>query len=209
MQRVNQVRKIMCRGLPWLALMVLSCSPVAVLKVHYQMPPAPPELSGKGVFLTVEDGRENKAILGPGARGKFGTFAGNLSFSVARYQESGFKIGVFQPAQLLRQAFKHRLKSAGAKLLSAPGPDAPQLELVLKDFLLDREESMWISKVAYEARVLSRGKLLYSQQISGQGERYGILGKEPADRVLSEIFSEALNRLDLVSLLQRAAEAQE
>jgi hypothetical protein len=148
-------------------------------------------------------------MLGPGARGKFGTFAGNLYFSVARYQESGFKIGVFQPAQLLRQAFKHRLEGAGARILAKAAPDAPHLELVLKELLLDREEFMWVSKIAYEARVIGRGKLLYSQKISGQGERYGILGKESADRVLSEIFSEALNRLDLVSLLQRAAEAQE
>jgi hypothetical protein len=58
--------------------------------------------------------------------------------------------------------------------------------------------------MGFEARLMKEGELLASQTISGQAERLKVLGRRDADKVMGEIFSDVVNRLDVPRLFQQA-----
>jgi hypothetical protein len=203
MKNLNQV---LAKGLLILLLSIslVSCASIPELKLHYQLPPASDQLKGMQVVLAFEDARDIKQILGPGAKKELKNFSGNISFSVARHKEPGFKIGAFQSSGLIREAFKRRLENLGMGLLTEQSAGTPQLLIILREFTLDLVNRRWVVQMSYEARLVKNGKVLAAQTISGQAERYKLLGRREADTALGEIFTDLINRLDVVRLFQKA-----
>ena len=74
---------------------MISCATIPHLNVEYRLPPKSDELKGKKVSLVFEDRRAVKDILGKGAQKDFKNFSGNISYSLARGKEKGFKIGLY------------------------------------------------------------------------------------------------------------------
>jgi hypothetical protein len=194
------------RGLFVLSLSVsmLACASIPELKVDYQLPPRSDQLRGKKVALSIEDGRATKKLFGPGAEQDFAGFSGNISFSVARFNEPGFKIGIFNLFDLIREGFKRKLENLGMQVLPEPMAGEPQLVLVINDFELDLVDRKWVARVGYDARLVRDGQILSSQTISGQAERLKIMGRGGADKVMGEIFTEMVNRLDMLWLYRQA-----
>ena len=58
--------------------------------------------------------------------------------------------------------------------------------------------------MAYEARLIQDGDLLAKQMISAEGERLKLIGQTQADELLSEIFTDTLNKLNLDQLFRQA-----
>jgi hypothetical protein len=58
--------------------------------------------------------------------------------------------------------------------------------------------------MAYEARLSKDGKVLARQIVSGEGERMKIMGREQADIILGEVFTDLVNRVDLDRLFREA-----
>ena len=156
MKVINQV---ITRGLIvfLLSAFMFSCASIPELKVHYQLPPRSDELKGKRVVLVIKDARMTKEILGQGAQKEFKNFSGNFSFSLARYNEPGFKIGIFQVPAMIREAFKRRLENLCLKVLFERSPAEPRLLIVLQEFLLDFQGRKWVAKMSYEARLVKDG----------------------------------------------------
>ncbi len=177
--------------------------------MHYQLPPASDQLKGQRLGFAVKDERPERAILTPAGQARFGNFSGNISFSLARDQERGFLIGVFQVPDLFRQGIERQLKSLGLDAVSEdPGAAGPTLEVVLREFSLDYAEYIWRARVGYEARLLLAGRTAASRNIAAQVERVGLAGRQAAHSVMGEAFSEALNRLDLPALLLQAEQSR-
>ena len=187
-----------------LTVFVVSCAPIPELKVLYKLPAPSNDLKGKKVFLAVEDVRKTKELFGEGAKQEFGNYVGNISLSVARYNETGFKIGPFPLPALVKEGFKKRLENAGIEVLSQPPHGEPQLLIAINRFLLDLVDRTWIAKMSYEAKLVRDEKTLAAQIIEGEAERVKVIGRKEADTVTGEIFTDMVNRLDLLRLFRQA-----
>jgi hypothetical protein len=192
----------------WSILLMISflcgCSPLPQLNVNYRLPTGIENLEGRKVFLVIEDERSKSDILGPGAREEFPGFSGNLSFSVARESDTGFKIGVYDLLSLYREACERRLENEKIRIVGAKDEGEAELKIVVQAFHLDLVKRTWKVKMAYEARLMQNGDVLAKQMISAEGERLKLIGRTQADELLSEIFTDTLNKLNLVQLFRQA-----
>jgi len=203
MRGINQVL-VNCLLIILLSVFIGSCASIPELKVLYQLPPTSDQLTGKNVFLVVEDARKTKEILKQGAKQEFGNFVGNISLSVARHNEAGFKIGLFEFTAMVKEGFKRRLGNAGLKVLHERSHGEPQLLIVVNDFMLDLVSRKWKAKMSYEAKLMRDAETLATQIIEGEAERLKLIGRKEADTVTGEIFTDIVNRLDLVRLFRQA-----
>jgi len=193
-----------CLKILFIPLFIVSCVSISELNVSYRLPPSSDVFKGAKIGLKIEDGRSTKEILGEGAKKEIHDFSGNLSFSVARHSEPEFKVGIYKLGPMMKEAFKRRLRNEGLKVSFKEDFEIPRLLIVLKEFLLDRSGQKWFVRIEYEARLMKEGKLLSSQGIHGGGERYGLIGTGPAETVLGEIFTDAVNKLDINELFRQA-----
>lgn len=183
---------------------VVSCATVPELKVNYRLPPKSEALRGKKVLLGFEDARASRDLIGLGAREDFKGFSGNISFFLARGDEPGFRMGVYDIPSLFEEVFKRRLEYLGVEVVSEREEGEIQTVIVLKDLLLDLVDRRWVVTMGYEARVVKKGEVLARQMISGEAERLKLVGRGDADKVMGEIFTDLINRLDVARLFQQA-----
>lgn len=190
-------------GILLILCVAVSCATVPELKVHYLLPITSDELKGKSVFLAFMDDREKKDIMGEGAKQRFGSFAGNVTLFLNKGTKGkGIPLGLFDVRSLFMEVFNRRLESLGISVV--PEKEMAQLDLViiLKEFRLDLINKKWVARMAYEARLESSGKMLKNQIIRGDAERLRIVGNSQAETVMSEIFTDIINRLDIGSLFR-------
>ena len=203
MNIINQASRYSI-GILILLVIMVSCTIINNLKVNYRLPPKSDELKGRKVFLSFKDIRTVKDILGKGAREDFKIFSGNISLSLARGEEEGFKIGVYDFPSFFMEAFKRSLENSGIEVVAEREKSEVELAIVLKDFLLDLIDRKWEITMGYEARLIKDKKVLAKQMMSGQAERFKLIGLDQADVVVGEIFTDMVNRLDLGRLFRQA-----
>ncbi len=201
MKRINQA---IVKGLPVILIFafIISCASIPQLKVRYQLPPRSDRLKGKKVVLVVKDARPRTVIVGNGAKEDFKNFPGTISLSIARHNEPDLTIGLYDPSSLIEEGFRKRLENEGMELVSRQNLGEPELLIVLNEFLLDLVDRRWMVTMSYEAKLLKGGKVLATRTVSGQAERFKLIGRDEADRAVGEIFSDMINRLDVLSLFQ-------
>jgi len=187
-----------------LTVLLVSCASVDNVKLLYQLPQNSSQFSGREVYLTLQDARPSRTILEMGARRELTSFPGNVIYSIAKYNQAGFRLGPYQVMDMVKDGFKRRLENMGFRVLPLSDSSKPTLTIVLQGFSLDFVSRKWIASMRYEARLLENGKLLATQSISAQTERYKVIGKKGADEALGEVFSDALNRLNVERLFEQA-----
>ena len=205
MKKINQAWRHYMVILLLLTAMI-SCATIPHLNVEYRLPPKSDELKGKKVSLVFEDRRAVKDILGKGAQKDFKNFSGNISYSLARGKEKGFKIGLYTIPSLLMEVFKLRLENLGIEVVSEGEKSETAIVIVLKDLILDLINRKWVVTMDYEAGLVRDQKILARQMISGQGERLKLVGRGQADVVMGEIFTDMVNRLNVARLFQQASQ---
>jgi hypothetical protein len=208
---VNKMNRLfpcrVIRGLPTLLmlLMMASCATtIPELQVQYRLPTPSDILKGRAVALTIEDRRADKSILGRGAREEFQGFSNSVSLSVGDAGQKGSSVGIFQPPALMREALKRNLERSGVKVLSDNDAGAPSLVIVLKEFSLDLMGREWLAKMSYEAKLTGEKGGVATQFVNGQAERYKVIGRDSADTLMSEIFTDMVNSLNLARLFDQA-----
>ena len=203
MKKTNQAFPI---GLLFILLsaIVVSCTSIPELKIHYKLPPPLYQLEGKKVALAIEDARGTKEFLGREARKQFQIFSENFSFRVSFHEEPGVNIGIYQVSAMMREGFRRRLENEGLKPLFKVSPVEPRLLIVLKEFSLDLSGRNWVAKMSYEAKLIKNGKVLSNQRVSGEAERFGLAVRATAETVTGEVFTDTVNRLDVLGLFKRA-----
>jgi len=180
---------------------VFSCATVPELKVNYLLPLSSDELKGNALYLVFRDDREVKDIMGEGAKERFRYFAGNFSlFLNEGTKGKGTPLGLFDVRSLFLEVFHRRFESLGITVVPEKGSAQFDLVIILKEFSLDLINKKWVARIAYEARLESSGKVLSTQTISGDAERLRLIGNSQADTVMSEIFTDIINGLDLGKL---------
>jgi hypothetical protein len=183
---------------------MVSCASIPELQVLYKLPPPSKQLKGRLVALTVNDARASKAVLGKGAEKEFKGFSGNISLSIGDYNKKEFKVGIFNVPDLMREAFKRKLENSGMEVLPEKTSGKLELMIVLREFSLDLEGREWVAKMSYEARLIKGKATLATQIINGKAERYHLFGRDNADELMGEIFTDVVNAFGLSRLFKQA-----
>lgn len=193
-------------GIILLTLAAVSCSTIPNPRINYHIPPPRPDsLKGKKISLILEDERRMKYVLGMGALDDFKDFSGSLSLSLTGDKGNEVPVGLFDTRSLFREAFIRRFEELGVKVATERVPGQITLVIALKEFSLDLIKRKWVCKMAYEARVEKAGLVIYKHDINGEGERLKLIGTKEADILMSEIFTDIINRLDLEEVFKKAA----
>jgi len=187
----------------------VSCATVPELRVNYRLPPKSEALQSKRVVVGFEDARASKDLMGRGAKKEYKAFTGNITYSLARDDEPGFRRGAYKVPSLFKDVFQRRLTYLGAEVVPSKEYGDVELRIVLKELLLDLVKvdlvkKKWTVTMSYEARIIQNGEVLATQIISGQGERVKVVGKGDADKVMGEVFEDLVNRLDVPRLFRQA-----
>ena len=187
----------------FLATIFYSCAPSNLLRVHYQLPATSDSLTGKQIYMTFKDARENKTMLSNSAREDLSDFSG--SFTLVVVQESGTEklLGAYDLSSLLEEAFRRRLQQNGLQVTNKIQLKY-QIELVLNRFLLDLDARKWILTMSYQTILREDGNLVISESISGTAERMKVVGSRDAEKIISELISDTINKMDITNLFQQA-----
>ncbi len=187
-----------------LAFFASACSPKPFLKVQYQLPSQSNALDGKKVILAVSDMRTKKTLLTENARTSLKDFNGTFSLVVLSEDGSGNLVGAYDLASLLMEVFQRRLKNAGVQTEAVADSALPELKIEITEFQLDYAHRKWITRMNYQASLLDNGRLLSKESVSGEAERLKVLGKSDAEKLLGELLSDTVNKLNLARLLEQA-----
>jgi hypothetical protein len=187
-----------------LAFFAGACTSKPFLKVQYQLPSPSSTLAGKKVTLAVSDMREEKAFLTENARKSLKDFDETFSLVVLAEDGSGNLTGVYDIVPFFTEVFQHRLKNEGIQVVEVADNPMPQLKIEITEFQLDLANGKWVVSMNYRAGLLDNGNPLSKESVSGEAERLKVTGKSDAEKVLTELLSDMVNKLNLVRLFQQA-----
>jgi len=181
-----------------------ACASSNVLNVKYQLPPHAGISTARAVAIAFDDERKTEAFLTPSARNELKDFAGVYALTVTPPGGSGELKGAYTLDSLFKELLRYRLENAGVKV-AAPGATAEaEVMLILNEFQLDFGDRKWTTLVAYRAQLMRGGAMLSQQTVNGSAERVFLTGKRDADRVVGELLSDAINKLDVALLFKQA-----
>ena len=187
-----------------LAFFAGACGSKPFLKVQYQLPSPSSTLEGKQVSLTVSDMRSKETLVTETARKSLREFKGTFSLVVLREDGSGNLRGAYDLVSLFSEVFQQRLKHEGIQATTVADSTLPELKIEITEFQIDFADRKWIVGMNYKASLLDNGILLSKESVSGQAERLKVMGKTGAEKILSELLTDVVNKLNLVGLFQQA-----
>jgi hypothetical protein len=187
-----------------IAALIGACASKSYINLTYNLPVATDDLKGKRVFLDCKDQRTDKKMFGPKAQAEFKHFTGLFSLSVDQGKKP-FVAGAFDLTSLFNEAFNRRLKNLGTEVIPTKEKATPVIEINIKKFHLDLVDRKWVTSIRYEARLLKDSRLMATENISADAERVKVIGSGDAEKILGEIFTDSVNRLNLRKLLDQAA----
>lgn len=200
---VSGLRRARCLSI-LVALLLAGCASTNVLSVNYQLPPRTGEALNRRVVLVFADERRNDSFLTPDARNELAEFAGAYALTVSQTGRGGELLGAYPLDGLFKEVFRHRLDTAGLKVAPAGAEADAEMRLGLKQFQLDFGNRKWTSVIDYEAQLIKNGSVLSRQTVNGSAERMMFVKKADAEKVISELVSDAVNKLDLGLLFKQA-----
>lgn len=186
-------------------LLILSgaCSTKPFLIVHYQLPSPTDTLAGKEVSQVITDIRETRAFLGENAKKSLREFNETYSLVVIKEDGSGNLRGIYEIDALIAEIFKQRLNSLGLQVSPPANQSDYELEIKLKEFKLDLAGHKWVVNMDYQAILLKNNRLVAMESVNGSAERLKVMGKSDAEKLLGELLTDMVNKLDLVKLFQQ------
>lgn len=185
-------------------VVTIGCAGRPYLIVDYSLPEASKRLEGQTVQLVIKDLRQESKIFTPSAAAQFEGFKDR--YSLAWIENDGTRIlaGEHDLKGLFRESFQKRLEILGVRVTDQESSHAPVFEVILRRFKIDLSSRMWQADVSYEATLSKDSQLIARESIQGTAERVKIIGRKGADTVLSDIFSDIINRADIVKLFEQA-----
>lgn len=187
-----------------MAILVSACASKPFLKVQYQLPSASTALTGERISLAVSDRRNDDSFLSSNAKKSINDFNGIYSLVVLRDDGSGNLIGAYDLDSLLKEIFKQRLENEGLQVVATDADADASLEIQLKEFKLDIVDHKWVLHMSYQAGLSKNRGLIAKESVNGSAERLKVMGKSDAEKILGELVSDMVNKLDVAKLLQQA-----
>jgi len=181
-----------------------ACASKPFLKVQYQLPSPSTALTGERVSLAVFDRRNDDSFLSSNAKKSIKNFNGTYSLTVMRDDGSGNLIGAYDLDSLLKEIFKQRLENEGLPVIATADYADASLEIQLKEFKLDIVDRKWVLRMSYQAGLSRNSGLIAKESVNGSAERLKVMGKSDAEKILGELVTDMVNKLDVAKLLQQA-----
>ena len=174
------------------------------LAVQYQLPPSSQSLAGEKVYVAITDTRKNSDFLSETAKKSLRGFNGTYSLVVLKEDGSGNLLGAYDLNALLSNIFQQKLSNMGIQIAAAQATADYELEILLKEFKLDLVKRKWVINMSYEANLLKNGNPQAMETVNGSAERLKVMGKSEAEKILSELLTDIVNKLDVDKLFQQA-----
>jgi uncharacterized lipoprotein YajG len=194
----------------WMGIVLMAaclagaCASPSYINVRYQLAPKSNALQGKRTFLKVTDARTDTRIFDAAAHKEFTRFNGTFALALAYGDEKGLVAGAYDLPTLFQEALRKKLQDTGVEVLAQPRSDASTMMVNLNEFLIGLNKSKWVATISYSVSLSADPKTVAHDTISGSAERVKVMGSGAAEKVLGDIFSDSLNRLDVVALFDKA-----
>lgn len=199
----ERIRLWLCITALTVVLVLTSCASPSYLSVVYRVPAPSDRLHGQRVRIEIKDLRPDARIFTPAASRHFENFAGRYRLAWTNGKEN-VPVGTNDLQGLFREAFAKRLEQLGARIVPPDRDNAPLFQILIHDIRIDLQDRKWIAKIGYEADLVQDNQLIARESVSGTAERARIIGSKGAGKALSDIFTEIINRLNIVKLFQQA-----
>ncbi|MBI9082559.1 MAG: hypothetical protein JEZ11_03105 [Desulfobacterales bacterium] len=187
-----------------MGLALSACASTSYIGIDYGLPPATESMKGRQVFVQTTDQRPSAETLAPSAKEDFEHFTGLFSLSVGKADEKPMIIGAFDVPTLFKEAFHRRLEDLGAVVMGQAGSESVTVDIAIQEFVLGKEGRQYRAKLTYTAALVHPAGKTVTKTISGNAERMKITGKRDMEKLLGEIFTDMVNRLDLAGLFREA-----
>ena len=203
------IRKITVAGvkLTLLSLMLvttLSCAKKTIINVDYRLPDAAKTMAGKAVYIESRDLRSDTEIFNQRAQEEFEAFTGLFSLSTVTPDGRFAVVGNYPLPQLFEAAMKQRLVRMGIAVSDEPSVATPLFRIDIQRFRIERVGQKWMADIGYEVSLTRDQRQIARERVAGSAERLQVMGSAGAEKVIGEIFSEMMNRLDVERLFAQA-----
>ena len=186
----------------FVAMAISYCASKNYLVVNYQLPPETVTANDADISLIFEDQRAEPALVTKSAKMALKDFSGNFTLIVVsddktRDDREKRLVGAFSLCSMIKRIFKQRFENAGIRVVPEDQGQPTAIEIILKEFKLDLVERKWVVHMTYQANLLKQNRFVAGQTITGNAERLRVFGNKDAEKVIGELISDAVNRLNL------------
>ena len=187
-----------------ISALLLACASKPFLKVQYQLPSPSTELTGERLNLQISDNRSDTAFLSSNAQKSLKDFNDTYSLVVLQADGSGNLLGAYDLNSLWRELFKQRLQNEGVTVSSSSENTKASLEIQIKAFKLDIVGRKWMLQMSYQAGLSINNTLRARESVNGSAERLKLMGKSDAEKIMGELVTDMVNKLDVAQLFRQA-----
>lgn len=191
-------------GLLGIILLLAGCLPRNYLIVDYQLPPGSLQLDGVQVRMQIKDMRKEKQLLSAAAAAEFEGFNDRYNLAWITQNKNRQKAGNFDLQDLIRETFAKRLELLGVHVIRTGRINAPLFQVEVMDMKIDLKDHNWMAAMSCRVTLEGDNGTIAHQEVTGSAQRAKIVGRKGADLVLSELFTDVINRTDLVRLFEQA-----
>jgi hypothetical protein len=196
-----------CMKITLLFLVVISCFACAkksYIGVDYRLPSAAKTLAGGTVFVETRDLRSDTEIFNKRAKENFEHFTGLFSLSLLMPDDQQKVLGAYTLPKLFETALKQRLQALGVEAAGELTSSVPVFQININQFHINLVGQKWMADIGYEASLTQDTQLVAREVVTGSAERLKVMGSGGAEKVIGEIFTEMINRLNIERLFQQA-----
>lgn len=186
------------------ATLCFSCAKKSYIDVDYRLPTTADTLTGRTVFVETLDLRSDTEIFNKRAKEKFAHFTGLFSLSLEMPDDQSKILGAYTLPKLFETALKQRLQKLGVGSAAAPSPSIPVFQININQFHINLVGQKWMADISYEVSLTQDTQLVAREVVSGSAERLKVMGSGGAEKVIGEIFTDMINRLNIERLFQQA-----
>jgi len=181
-----------------------SCAKKSYIDVDYRLPSSADTLAGRTVFVETRDLRSDTEIFNKRAKEKFKNFTGLFSLSLETPDDQQKILGAYELPALFETALKQRLQKLGVGVTGEPSSSVPVFQININQFHINLVGQKWMADISYEANLTQDTQLVAREVVTGSAERLKVMGSGGAEKVIGEIFTEMINRLNIERLFQQA-----
>jgi hypothetical protein len=182
----------------------IACSKKPYIYVDYRLPPITDRLHGRTVIVETHDLRNDPEIFNLRAKEAFKNFTGLFSLTLVKSDDDQTLKGAYELPGLFEAALKERLQTFGVAISGDQSAVAPRFKIDIHRFYIKLVGQKWLADVSYEVSLTQDNQTVSREVVSGSAERYKIIGRGGAEKIIGEMFTDMINRLNIERLFQQA-----
>ncbi len=183
---------------------LLACAKKPYIDIDYRLPPTAGTLPGRTVYVKSQDLRGDTQIFNERAKEKFENFTGLFALSLASQEDQKILLGAYPVPALFETVMKKRLQQLDVKVAAEPSSEVLVLRIDINQFRINLVGQKWMADVAFEAKLIEGERTISRESVSASAQQVKIMGTAGAEEVIGEIFTDAINRLNIERLFDQA-----